>query len=368
MEAAGIDLLVAYGDDHAVFGPANVRYLTDFPVHFEPALVLLGASGPPVLVTGPETVGHAELVSVADRCVAIEELLVPGIVYPGLVPTPLAKVVADVGGDSPRVAVAGLDQLPVQLWRQLLPILGEPVAAFDAELMALRAVKTEAELELFRRAYRTTEAGWDALLDACRPGAHEFEVAAAAEGAMRALGAEGTAIDTIVASGPDNSAPVIGRTGYRQLQAGDWVAITLASRVRGYSGPIGRLISLGPPADAIRDIARVAHEAEEIVIEHLAVGTPVEDIDAPARAHLNAHGYESAYGCGHSVGVQEFEAPFLMPGDRTVLGEPSVISVDIGLFGGGPWGGFRMEDSFVVTGDGREALTAIPRGLVETDA
>jgi Xaa-Pro aminopeptidase len=363
-----LDLLVVYGDDHAVFGPAQVRYLTDFPVHFEPALVLLGRSGEPVVATGPETVGHAALVACAGRCVAIDEFCVPGIVYPNLETTALPDVVRDLGGDRGRYALVGLDQMPVELWQRLTSALGPPAKPFDAELMAMRAVKSPEELEIFRAAYAVTQAGWDALLAACRPGAREYEVAAAAEGTMRALGAEGTAIDTIVASGPDNSAPVIGRTGDRQLRPGDWVAVTLASRVRGYSGPIGRLISLGPPAEAIREVARVAHEAQELAIDALAVGRPMHTVDAPAREHLNRHGFESAYGCGHSVGVQEFEAPFIMPGDDRRIVGPAVFSIDIGIFGGGPWGGFRMEDSFIVDDGGCQQMTTIPRGLVEVPA
>ncbi len=38
MEQNDLDLLIAYADDHAVFGPAHARWLADFPVHFEPSL------------------------------------------------------------------------------------------------------------------------------------------------------------------------------------------------------------------------------------------------------------------------------------------------------------------------------------------
>lgn len=43
-----LDLLVVYGDDRALFGNANVRYLTDFPAHFEPVLVLLAPGLDPI--------------------------------------------------------------------------------------------------------------------------------------------------------------------------------------------------------------------------------------------------------------------------------------------------------------------------------
>jgi Xaa-Pro aminopeptidase len=368
MAAAGTGLLVVFGDDRAVFGPANVRYVADFPVHFEPTMILLGASGDPVLVTGPETIGHAELVSSVPRCVAIAELCVPGIVYPGLTPVPLAEVIGGLPGDRSLAAVAGGGQFPVGLWQTVRPLLGEPEPVpFDDVLTDLRASKSDEELAILRAAFVVTEAGMRAVIGACRPGAYEYEIAAAGEYAMRSRGAEGTAIDTIIASGQANSAPIVGRTGLRQIGSGDWVAVTIACKFRGYSAPMGRLISVGPAAEPIRAVARVAHEAQEIAIAALRAGATGDHVDAGARAHLNAHGYESSYGIAHSVGTQEFEAPFLMPGGKRPVAEREVYSIDVGLFGG-PWGGFRTEDSFIVTAAGVEGLTGVPRGLIEVPA
>jgi Xaa-Pro aminopeptidase len=366
MEESGVDLLVVYGDDHAVFGPANARYLTDFPVHFEPCLVLLGRDGAPVLATGPETVGHAELVSAVDRCVAITEFTVPGIVYPGQTFAPLSEVLASLGSPAPsRVAIAGLDQLPVLVWRRIRACLGEDEPLpFDDVLLELRARKSEEELKVLRHAAALTEIGFGALLETCRPGAREYEVAAAAEQAIRSRGAEGTAIDTIVASGRENSAPIIGRTGERELAAGDWIAVTFATRYHGYSAPIGRVISLGSPPEALAAAVDAAEEAQRRVVAQLRPGVSFEAVDAPARKLLEERGLVRAYGSGHSVGVQEFESPFAMPGAPGVVEEGMVMSIDIGLFDG-PWGGFRIEDAFVVGPALPEPMTGVQPGLIE---
>jgi Xaa-Pro aminopeptidase len=365
MRARAVDLLVVFGDDRAVFGPANVRYLTDFPVHFEPVMVLLGTGGAPVLVTGPETVGHAQLVAAAGRCVVISELCVPGIVYPGLVAVPLAEVIAGLGRPAPRAATVDGDQFPVGLWRTVRPLLGadEPIS-FDEEITELRARKSDEELAVLRAAFAVTEAGMRAVIGACRPGAYEYEIAATGEYAMRSRGAEGTAIDTIIASGQANSAPIVGRTGLRRVRSGDWVAVTIACKFAGYGAPMGRLITVGPPAEQIQQVSKVAHEAQEIAIAALRVGATGDEVDAGARAHLNSSGYESAYGIAHSVGNQEFGAPFLMPGGQRPVGEREVYSIDVGLFGG-EWGGFRTEDTFIVSADGLEPVTSVPRGLIE---
>ena len=56
-----IDLLVAYADDRATFGPAHARWLADFPVHFEPACILVPREGSPVMLVGPESDEYARL-------------------------------------------------------------------------------------------------------------------------------------------------------------------------------------------------------------------------------------------------------------------------------------------------------------------
>lgn len=367
MEARNLDLLLAFGDDHAVFGPAHVRYLSNFPVHFEPACVVVGREGEPVLTTGPETVLHAEIVASTPRALAATEFGVPGEEYPYLVPTNLREVVGEVAGDAVRrIGVAGLDEVSVDVWRRVRPVLGTAeILRVDELLVSLRKRKSPEELDVLRHAFTLTEAGVQAALETCRSGAHEFEVAAAAEYAMRARGAEGTAIDTIVASGTENSRPIIGRTGRRRLQAGEPISLTLAPRYEGYGAPIGRLLHIGEPDGTLRDAADAALEAQRRAVEALRPGARCRDVDHAARSYLRERGYERhcAYGVAHSVGLQEFEPPFFGPTNDTLVEADMVVSVDIPMFFGS-WGGFRIEDSYVVTSEGCEPLTSVAAGLI----
>src|SRR4051812_35102957 len=59
----GVDGWIAYADDHAVAGPDHVRYLCDLEPHFEPVLLVGRGGGPPAMLTGPETVAYAELMT-----------------------------------------------------------------------------------------------------------------------------------------------------------------------------------------------------------------------------------------------------------------------------------------------------------------
>ena len=62
MAEQGLDFLVAYADDRATMGPAHARWLANFPVHFEPACVLIPRQGEPMLLVGPESDEYARLV------------------------------------------------------------------------------------------------------------------------------------------------------------------------------------------------------------------------------------------------------------------------------------------------------------------
>ena len=53
----------------------------------------------------------------------------------------------------------------------------------------------------------------------------------------------------------------------------------------------------------------------------------------------------------------EFEPPIFGPSQDAVLRENMIISVDIPLFDA-PWGGLRVEDGYLITGNGSQKLNA----------
>ncbi len=360
LEQQGLDLLVAYADDRAVFGPAHARWLANFPVHFEPGCILLPRQGEPIMLCGPESDQYALLAGQISDVRVLREFTHPDEDYPYATIQGLAEIVAEVGPGAKtlrRIGLAGRSLMGADVlyaFEAALP--GATWVDVESVMCNLRAVKSPAEIAVIRYAYKIAEIGLHAAVEAIEVGVAEREVAAAAEAAMRQAGAEGTGIDTIVASGP-NSRPILARSTFRRIQANELVLLTVAPRYEGYHGAIGRPVLVGNPGEEINQAVEIAWLAQEACFQAMRPGIEGREVEAVGRHIVEEAGLGAyfLYSGIHSVGVIEFEPPIFGPSSPAVLQPNMVISVDIPLFNT-PWGGLRIEDGFLITESGAERL------------
>ena len=359
-----LDLLVAYADDRAAFGAAHARWLADFPVHFEPCCILVPRSGTPVMLVGPESDEYARLRGRIADVRVLQELTHPDEDYPYSAISGLAEVLADIGhepGSVRRVGLAGRGLIgadTLHAFEAALP--GADWVEVENDVCDLRALKTAAEVAVVREAYRIADQGIEAAIEAIRPGVTERAVAAAIEASMREAGAEGTGIDTIVASGP-NTRPILARSTFRQIEADDTVLLTVAPRYEGYHGAIGRLVLVGHPDRRVHQALEVAVRAQEACAALLRPGVEGREIEREGRRIVSEAGLGQAflYSGLHSVGVIEFEPPIFGPSSPAILKPGMVISIDIPMFNT-DWGGLRVEDGYLITAAGAERLVRTP--------
>lgn len=364
MEEQQLDLLVAYADDRAVFGPAHARWLCNFPVHFEPVCLVVPKQGEPTMLCGPESVEYARVAGQITNIRAASVFAHPDEDYPYTTIYNLAELLEELAGGSKstrRVGIAGKGLMGAEVLASFQTALSD-VEWVDVEnaMCDLRAVKSPAEIAVLRYAYNIAEQGFQAAVNAVGVGVTEREVAAEADAAMRRAGAEGTGIDTIVASGP-NSRPILARATFRQIQVDELVLLTIAPRYEGYHAAIGRPVLVGNPGDEIRCALDVACHAQEACFHAMRPEVEGREVEAVGRKIVEGAGLGPyfLYSGVHSVGVIEFEPPIFGPSSAARLRQDMIISVDIPLFNT-PWGGLRIEDGYHITEFGAERLDHIP--------
>jgi len=358
---AGYEGWIAFGDDRAVAGPDHIRYLADLEPHFEPVFIAgrTGDSGA-MLLTGPETIGYAAVVTrrtAVDQIIAIDEFVHPEEEYPTIPLTSGLERLRGLFAGAKRIATLGAGAVSWPVWQRLFtPMIdaGLEFAAADSIAYGLRAVKTDSEQAVIGEAYRIARLGLEAAAGAIRPGVTERDVAAEAEAVMRRAGAEGFGIDTMVASGLDNTAPILARSSFRTIRVDDLVVVTLAPRYEGYHAALARAF-LFQPNRTVEAAIETAQRGQRAAVEHMIVGTEGRVCAQALRYVLEGAGSGGAdlpYVPVHSVGLIEFEPPIFLSSSDVRIQKGMALSVDAALFHG-PWGGLRLEDGFSIQADGK---------------
>ncbi len=228
----------------------------------------------------------------------------------------------------------------------------------------LRERKDPAEIALIGEAVRIAEGALSDTLPQIRAGLTETAVAGILEHALRERGSEGLPFQTIVASGPRSALPHA-HPGERVLERGDLVLLDFGATYRGYCSDITRTFTLGPPTDEQLRIHGIVREANERASGSLRSGISGMAADSVAREYIAHHGLGDAFGhsLGHGIGLEIHEAPRLARTSESLIPENAVVTVEPGIYRPG-WGGVRIEDDVVVTGEGARLLTTFSRDLL----
>lgn len=346
-------------DALAVTSLANIAYLTGF--HASAAALVVGPERLTLIGDGRYSTGLADRERACPFIAAIE--LPSGASYDQAVVDVLTSLTGlRVGFES--------SQLTVRRYRYLLSALGRPtwedtLIETDGLVEKLRVVKDAWEAGRLREgAGRLSEVA-KCILPNVLAGRTEADLAAEIDAALRHAGFERTAFDTIVASGPHAALPHA-RPGARRLEPGDLVVLDFGGVLDGYCTDLTRTVTAGPAGD--RERAMIAHvvEAQAAAFAAVRPGGRPEAVDAAARDVLGRHGLAEAFthGTGHGLGLEVHEAPRITRARadhaEPPLGAGMVMTLEPGAYVPG-WGGVRIEDDVLVTAEGGEWLTDVPR-------
>jgi Xaa-Pro aminopeptidase len=105
-------------------------------------------------------------------------------------------------------------------------------------------------------------------------------------------------------------------------------------------------------------------EAQRRAIAAIRPGVKGLEVDAEARSCIDEAGYGRFFdhGLGHGIGLEVHEAPRVRIGSEDELKPGMVLTIEPGIYVP-DWGGIRIEDDVLVTPDGCEILSGLPRDL-----
>ena len=340
-----------------VTNPANGRWRTGYtathPAADESAGQLLVTRDAATLVVSPTNLSWAK--AEADPAVAVvpfEESAAAPIVAHAR-----AEGASQLGIEDATTTVA--------FWCALRDRLGEGsqlVRAADS-IDRLRAIKDDAELELLREAARLTDAAFAIASERIAPGTTEREASDFVRDALREVGSDGEAFDTIVAAGP-NAAKPHHRPSDRPIQRGEPVIIDMGARVSGYNGDLTRTICLGTPDAELVRVYNAVLEAQLAGLDAIRAGVSTSAPDLATREVFASHGLEHhiIHSAGHGLGLNVHEAPSVRRSSQATLAAGNVVTMEPGLYIEG-WGGVRIEDVAIVRDGSHDNITASPKGI-----
>jgi Xaa-Pro aminopeptidase len=229
----------------------------------------------------------------------------------------------------------------------------------------LRQVKDREELALIRQAIRIAEKSFDVLRAALRPEQSEKQFGDALEHQFRLFGGDGPAFPSIVAVGPRAALPHAKWTDLR-VGEGNILLVDWGAQWRLYKSDLTRVLITGKISTKLRRVYEVVLIAQARAIAAIRPDAPTSDVDSAARGAIAEAGYARRFnhGIGHGFGLEIHESPKMTGKSTATLKPGMVVTVEPGVYVPG-FGGVRIEDDILVTRDGHEVLTTLPKRFEE---
>jgi Xaa-Pro aminopeptidase len=366
MAAAGLDVLY-------VTSPPNILYLSGYDAIWYPWRLPLGCA----VVREPAQLlffdwtrheGYATLHARCDELVLFEYA------------DPAAAVAAAFRERGLGGATIGLERYGLSPVGPILDSLAEALTAEGATIAAgdwivddARLYKSPAELEKIRAAAAIADTAMGALRERLRPGMTELQAAALLTTLLADGGSEVPATPTLVCSGPTAWVDTHSFPSRRVLEEGDTISIDCCAVLDRYHANLCRTFALGAPnAEAAAMLDAAAGSVGELQrLATLGEGPETAMAAAERWVHDRVPAQNIWWVGGYSLGIAlppSWVGHTYLANDglSKVTWQPGYVSnyetvmVDKD-------GGFEAAsiDTIVMTEDGLEMLSELPRGIIE---
>ncbi len=347
-----IDALLVYS-----WKRGQVQYLSGYHPNYiaNVAVVVLPARGSPALrIRFPFDLERARRESWIEDVAACGS--VPSLALEA------ARILRQQGAGNGRIGlVTGdqvMDEMPHTFYDSLAHELPQAVLLDGGRLLrSARLIKSQAEFDLLRAAASLADAGAEQARQAIKAGNSEYEVVAAAEGAMRRLGA-GMHLVVISSKGTHE---LIGPPEDKLVEAGDNVIFEIAVQKMGYTSQVARVFYAGGPSSDQLNIYRATYQAYQAGLAAACPGNTCANVAEAIQQELARGGLEEhlEQDCGHGIGIDLPEPPRIESQDLTLI-EPGMVLVIHPAVRVPSVGGAFIGGTVLVHPNGPEPIHTIP--------
>ncbi|MCJ7533287.1 MAG: Xaa-Pro peptidase family protein [Anaerolineales bacterium] len=235
----------------------------------------------------------------------------------------------------------------------------------EEALSNLRIQKDAQELNLMRKAADVAQRALQATLPQVKIGITEAELASELTLILLRHGSDPVfAFPPIISFGPNTANPHA-FPSERKLAAGDLLLFDWGATYQGYASDITRTFAIGKVETELAQIAQIVKQANAAARALAAPGVAAGDIDLAARQVIEQAGYGKffTHRTGHGLGMEIHEPPYIRSGSSFFLQLGMTFTIEPGIYLPGR-GGVRVEDDCVITADGIETMTSLPRELI----
>jgi len=346
--------------DAVILNPGStLKYLTGLSFHLmeRPVVLFVAPGKDPVLVLPELELPKVDLFPYKVQGIAYGE-------NPSEWDDAFRKAAQALGLDGKRI---GVEPRSLRLMEFRHVKAGAPEADYpDASdvLAELRLRKDKAEVDAMHRAVKIAQDALEATIPQIKIGMTEKD--ASSELVMQLLkhGSDSELpFAPIVSAGPNSANPHASPTD-RKLQAGDLLVVDWGATYDGYISDLTRTFAVGEVDEECQKIHKIVQEANAAGRAVAKPGAPCADVDKAARDVIEKAGYGKyfTHRTGHGIGMEGHEAPY-MRGDNMQILEPGMaFTVEPGIYLTNR-NGVRIEDNLVITENGAESLSDMPREI-----
>lgn len=231
-------------------------------------------------------------------------------------------------------------------------------------LAELRLRKDKAEVDAMRKAVKIAQDSLEAVIPQIKIGMTEREIASELVMQLLKHGSESEIpFAPIVSAGPNSANPHASPTD-RKLQAGDLLVVDWGGTYDGYISDLTRTFAVGEVDEECKKIHKIVQESNAAGRAAAKPGVPCADVDKAARDVIEKSGYGKyfTHRTGHGIGMEGHEAPYMRGDNMQILETGMAFTVEPGIYLT-ERNGVRIEDNMVITENGAESLSDMPREI-----